>query len=45
VQDNGSSYGTTVNGKTVPKGIPFALENGAVIGLGPKVKIQFRLGK
>lgn len=45
VQDNGSSYGTTVNGKTVPKGIPFALEDGAVIGMGPKVKIQFRLGK
>jgi hypothetical protein len=45
VLDEGSSFGTTVNGQTAPKGRPTPLPDGAVIGLGPKVKIQFRLGQ
>jgi len=45
ILDEGSSYGTTVNGQTVPKGRPTPLPDGALIGLGPKVVLQFRLGQ
>jgi pSer/pThr/pTyr-binding forkhead associated (FHA) protein len=43
VQDDQSKYGTTVNGQAIPKGQPFNLEDGAVLGLGPKLKIRFRI--
>ncbi len=42
VQDDNSKFGTTVNGQPIPKGQPFKLEDGALLGLGPKLKIQFR---
>lgn len=45
VLDEGSTYGTTLNGQTIPKGMPTPLEDGAVVGIGPKVKIQFRLDR
>jgi hypothetical protein len=32
-----------VNGQRIPPGTPVPLADGAVIGLGPKVSIQFRL--
>ncbi|HMK08256.1 MAG TPA: FHA domain-containing protein [Anaerolineales bacterium] len=43
VQDDKSTFGTTVNGETIPKGVPFPLEDGAVIGLGPRVRIRFQV--
>jgi FHA domain/von Willebrand factor type A domain len=43
VQDDQSKYGTTVNGQAIPKGQPFNLADGAVLGLGPKLKIRFRI--
>jgi hypothetical protein len=43
VQDDKSKFGTTVNGQPIPKGEPIRLEDGAVLGLGPKLKIQFRI--
>jgi hypothetical protein len=39
--DEKSTYGTTVNGQSLTKGQRFPLPDGAVIGLGPKVKLQF----
>jgi pSer/pThr/pTyr-binding forkhead associated (FHA) protein len=44
VQDDKSTFGTTVNGQPVPKGRPVPLEDGAVIGLGPVVKVRFIVG-
>ena len=44
IQDDGSTYGTVLNGQTLPKGKPTPLPDGAQIGLGPKVVIVFRLG-
>jgi hypothetical protein len=44
VKDDTSKFGTTVNGQPVPKGQPFGLEDGAVLGLGPKLKIRFQIG-
>jgi len=43
VQDDASKFGTTVNGQPVAKGQPFGLEDGAVLGLGPKLKIRFQI--
>jgi hypothetical protein len=43
VQDDKSKFGTTVNGQPIPKGEPFRLEDGAVLGLGPKLKIGFQI--
>jgi pSer/pThr/pTyr-binding forkhead associated (FHA) protein len=43
VQDDTSKFGTKVNGQPIAKGQPFALEDGAVIGLGPKLNIEFRI--
>jgi len=43
VQDDASKFGTTVNGQPVPKGQPLILEDGAVLGLGPKLKIRFQI--
>jgi pSer/pThr/pTyr-binding forkhead associated (FHA) protein len=41
--DEKSTYGTTVNGQSITKGQRFPLRDGAVIGLGPKVKIQLHI--
>jgi|GEM_PF-1177418 len=43
IQDDQSRFGTTVSGQPIPKGQPVPLEDGAVLGLGPKLKIQFRV--
>ncbi|HEX9754734.1 MAG TPA: FHA domain-containing protein, partial [Gemmatimonadales bacterium] len=43
VQDDKSKFGTTVNGQPIPKGEPFRLEDGALLGLGPKLRIQLRI--
>jgi hypothetical protein len=43
VQDDKSKFGTTVNGQPIPKGEPFSLEDGALLGLGPKLRIQLRI--
>lgn len=43
VKDDQSRFGTTVNGQPIPKGQSVPLEDGAVLGLGPKLKIQFRV--
>ena len=45
IQDNQSTYGTSVNDQKIQRDTPTLLEDGAIIGLGPKVKIQFHLGK
>ena len=42
-RDDKSTYGTTLDGETLTKGQPSPLHDGAVIGLGPKVKIKFQL--
>lgn len=42
-QDDKSTFGTTLNGQTLPKGQPVELTEGALIGLGPNVVIQFYL--
>ena len=43
VQDDKSKFGTTVNGQIIPKGQPFELEDGVILGLGPLVRIRFRV--
>jgi pSer/pThr/pTyr-binding forkhead associated (FHA) protein len=43
LQDDKSKFGTTVNGQPIPKGEPFKLEDGALLGLGPKLKIRFQI--
>jgi len=43
VQDDQSKFGTSVNGQAVTKGQPFQLEDGAVIGLGPRLRIEFHV--
>ena len=43
IADDRSTFGTFVNDLKLPAGATLPLEDGAVIGLGPKVKIQFRL--
>lgn len=45
IQDNQSTYGTSVNDQKIQREMPTLLEDNAIIGLGPKVKIQFHLGK
>jgi pSer/pThr/pTyr-binding forkhead associated (FHA) protein len=40
-QDDQSTYGTTVNGVELVKGQPHPVPDGAIIGLGPEVKIRF----
>jgi predicted component of type VI protein secretion system len=42
-QDDRSTYGTTIEGEEMDKGKPYALRDGAVLSLGPKVKIEFQL--
>ncbi|MDW8327071.1 MAG: FHA domain-containing protein [Anaerolineales bacterium] len=41
VLDEKSTYGTTVNGQTVPKGQPYRLPDEAMLGLGMYVKVKF----
>jgi hypothetical protein len=41
VLDEKSSYGTTIDGDPLTKGVATQLKSGAVIGLGPNVKIVF----
>jgi hypothetical protein len=43
IVDDKSTFGTFVNDIRLPAGATLPLEDGAIIGLGPKVKIQFRL--
>ena len=43
-QDDNSTYGTEIDGKEMEKGRPYPLLDGAIITLGPKVKIEFRVG-
>jgi len=45
LQDEQSTYGTSVNDQKIQKGTPTLLEDDAIVGLGPKVKIQFHLEK
>ncbi len=45
IQDEQSTYGTSVNEQKIQRGTPTFLEDGAIIGLGPKIKIQFHLEK
>ncbi len=41
IEDNGSSYGTKVNDQEIQKGEPAQLEDGAIIQMGPVVRIKF----
>ncbi len=41
VVDEGSKFGTTINGNPVAKGEPTQLNDGDLIGLGPIVKVLF----
>jgi hypothetical protein len=43
VQDDQSKFGTTVDDQPIPKGEPFELQDGAILGLGPTLRIQFRI--
>ena len=43
IVDDKSTFGTFVNDLRLPAGATLPLDDGAIIGLGPKVKIQFRL--
>jgi hypothetical protein len=42
-RDDKSTFGTTIDDEPLVKGQPTLLHDGAVIGLGPKVKIEFQL--
>jgi len=42
VQDE-SKFGTTVNGQPIPKGEDVDLQDGAILGLGPNLRIEFRI--
>lgn len=44
VQDENSSYGTRLGGKQLEKGASAPLRDGDVIGLGPAVELEFRIG-
>jgi Mg-chelatase subunit ChlD len=44
VQDDKSTFGTTINGQPIPKGRPVPIEDGTTIGLGPVVKVRFTVG-
>jgi pSer/pThr/pTyr-binding forkhead associated (FHA) protein len=43
VIDQKSTYGTTLNDQRLEPNAPTPLEEGAVIGLGPRIKIKFSL--
>ena len=42
VVDEGSTYGSLIDGTVVAKGTPTPIKDGAVIGLGPRVKVKVR---
>ncbi len=42
-QDKNSTYGTEIDGKQMDKGTTYPLRDGAILTLGPKVQIEFRL--
>lgn len=44
VQDENSTYGTSLGGKPLDKGGSAPLRDGDVLGLGPEVKLEFRVG-
>jgi hypothetical protein len=41
ILDEKSTYGTAIDGEPLVKGVPTPLKNGAVISLGPNVKMVF----
>lgn len=43
LRDDGSTFGTTINGQEIPKGDPAQLSNGDRIGLGPMAKVRFEI--
>ncbi len=43
VRDEKSTYGTTSNDKPLEKGMLYPLRDGDILGLGPKVRIVFRI--
>ena len=43
VQDDQSKFGTTVNDQPIPKGEPFDLQDGSILGLGPNLRMEFRI--
>ena len=43
VQDDQSKFGTTLNGQPIPKGEPMDLPDGAILGLGPTLRMEFRI--
>jgi hypothetical protein len=42
VQDE-SKFGTTVDGQPVTKGAPYDLRDGSILGLGPNLRMEFRI--
>lgn len=44
VQDENSTYGTRLGGKQLDKGGSAPLRDGDVLGLGPELEIEFRIG-
>lgn len=43
IQDNNSTNGTFINGRKLPSGSRARLADHVLIGLGPKVKLEFRI--
>jgi len=43
IQDEKSTFGTTLDGSPLVQGRPMPLRDGSVIGLGPQVRIRFNL--
>ena len=43
VQDDKSSYGTSVDGSEIEQGRPVPLSEGAIIGLGPEIEVRFSI--
>ncbi|MEK6574693.1 MAG: FHA domain-containing protein [Chloroflexota bacterium] len=43
IKDDKSTYGVLINGQKIQPTTPVPLEDGMIIGLGPKVKLQFHL--
>ena len=41
--DEKSTYGTLVDGEPLPKGVPTLLKSGAILSLGPNVKLKFTI--
>lgn len=43
VLDEGSTYGSLIDGVVIAKGQPAPLKDGAILGLGPRVKVKVRV--